>query len=179
MRLVPAVLLLGVFLLLEGRGPAPLGLRARPVQGWRWWVRATALLAGGMVVLMALGAAVLALAGRELPTARLFQEPADFGPWALAACVWAPVAEELVYRFALVLPALRWLGGWGAVLLSGAVFAGLHFAYGTAGLDNFFAGYVLGWAYLRSGCLLVPVALHALGNLAVGLLHLGLCLFAG
>ena len=39
--------------------------------------------------------------------------------------------------------------------------------------DNTIAGFFFGWAYLRSGTVLVPMVLHALGNLVALSLHLG------
>jgi membrane protease YdiL (CAAX protease family) len=47
------------------------------------------------------------------------------------------------------------------------VFAGLHVVTGVASPDNLIAGYILAWAYLKSGSLFIPVTLHALGNLSV------------
>ena len=33
------------------------------------------------------------------------------------------------------------------------------------GPDNLIAGFFLAWAFLKSGSIIVPLALHALGNL--------------
>ena len=52
-----------------------------------------------------------------------------------------------------------------ANIAGGIVFAALHFAYGSPGLDNFLAGYILAWAYIKSGSIIVPVVLHSLGNM--------------
>ena len=50
---------------------------------------------------------------------------------------------------------------------SGLLFGGLHVLYGNPGPDNLVAGFFLAWAILKSGSILVPLALHALGNLCV------------
>ena len=91
----------------------------------------------------------------------------------LPACVNAPIIEETIYRLILCVPAVCLLRPAGAIVLSGAVFAAYHFTSGVASPDNFVAGYILCWAYLKSGSLLVPMVLHALGNLCILLLQLG------
>ena len=60
-------------------------------------------------------------------------------------------------------------GKWPTIIASGLVFAALHFRFGVASPDNAIAGFVLAWAYIKSESILVPITLHALGNLAVGL----------
>ena len=151
-----------------------MGLHLRPRQGWRYWI--VAALAMGAVVLAFCGAAALVLValGRPVPVPRLFSAPSEFWPFLLAACVMAPIAEEAAYRLALCIPCTPLMGPWPTIALSGVVFAALHFRYGAASPDNLIAGFLFAWAYLKSGSIVVPVALHALGNLSVGLAALGL-----
>jgi membrane protease YdiL (CAAX protease family) len=52
------------------------------------------------------------------------------------------------------------------VALSGVVFAALHWIVHAADPFNQFGGFLLAWVYLESGSLAVPLALHALANLA-------------
>jgi len=59
------------------------------------------------------------------------------------------------------------LGPRGTIVASGLLFGALHVLYGNPGPDNLLAGFLLAWTYLRSGSILVPFALHALGNLGV------------
>jgi membrane protease YdiL (CAAX protease family) len=40
----------------------------------------------------------------------------------------------------------------------------LHVVTGVASPDNIVAGVFLSWAFLKSGSLVAPVTLHALGN---------------
>jgi uncharacterized protein len=147
-----------------------LGLVARPQPGWMYWVKTTALL--GLIVagFVVLAIAVLSLAGVALTMQRL--APEHFWHWARQACIDAPLAEESVYRLALVTGVVALTGPRIAIAISGAIFAALHFVYGNPSPDNFIGGFVLSWAYLRSGTILVPIALHALGNLCVGLVAL-------
>ena len=86
----------------------------------------------------------------------------------LCMVVVAPVYEELVYR-ALLLSALRdRLGEQAALLAGGAVFVGLHYAYGY----GWHAGYmgvalVLGLIFLRTRSIVPALVLHTLNNLWV------------
>lgn len=142
---------------------ASVGLRLTPVQGWRYWGRAALLL--GLVVLACLVAYLGAWtwAGREFPVPAT--PPADAGTAFLRMCVFAPVQEEVVYRLILCVPLAAWLRAWGAVIVSGLVFGALHWVYGTPSPENLVGGFLLAWAYLKSGSIAVPVLLHALGNL--------------
>jgi membrane protease YdiL (CAAX protease family) len=51
--------------------------------------------------------------------------------------------------------------------LSGITFGMLHILNGNAAADNMVAGFFLGWAFLKSGSIVVPIVLHSLGNLCV------------
>ena len=53
------------------------------------------------------------------------------------------------------------------IILSGTVFALAHLVGGNPGPDNFIAGFILAWAFLKSGTLLIPILLHFAGNLCV------------
>ena len=142
-----------------------LGLRLRPSQTWGYWLKASLVLGAivGSVVGIYLGA--LLIFEKSLPAMEI--KPEDAGPYFLMACIIAPLTEEGIYRFALCLPAARLIGRWPTIVLSGVVFAALHVVYGKPAPDNLVAGFVLGWALLKSESLLIPVILHALGNLCV------------
>lgn len=79
-------------------------------------------------------------------------------------CVTAPVYEEAIYRIVLCAPLAAILGCRTTIVVSGVVFGLLHVWYGNPGPDNLVAGFFLGWAYLKSGTIVVPLAWHALGN---------------
>jgi membrane protease YdiL (CAAX protease family) len=112
----------------------------------------------------------------EVPTSRwaavAFPAPSDFWPWIRHACLPTSIAEEGIYRLVLCVPFAALIGPRWTIVVSGCVFAALHVVYGNLGVDNAIAGFILGWAFLKSRSLLVPVAWHSLGNLLVGLTRL-------
>jgi uncharacterized protein len=142
---------------------AAVGLRLTPAQGWRYWGRASLLI--GLVVLACVvgGLGAWTLAGRELPV--YATPPAEVGTAFLRMCVFTPVQEEAIYRLVLCVPLAAWLGPRGTVVVSGLVFAGLHWAQGIPSPENLVGGFLLAWAYLKSESIAVPVVLHGLGNL--------------
>lgn len=152
-----------------------LGLELVPRHGWAWWGKALLVLCAivGGIVIVATGIALAA--GADPSEYRLFDSPGDVWRWLRQACLKAPVLEEAIYRFVLCIPAIALIGPFGTILISGATFAALHFLYGNPSPDNAVAGLVLSWAYIRSNSLLLPVGLHALGNLFVGLSHVAAC----
>ena len=82
------------------------------------------------------------------------------------AVVVAPLAEEFFFRGILQnvignLTGRRWV----AIVGASAVFAGVHVAQPYALPALFFLGVILGFAYERTGMILVPVAIHAAFNL--------------
>ncbi len=158
--------LVGLALLARGDRRS-LGLVLTPARGWLHWARLTVLI--GLVVALFSAAVWIAfhLAGSDLHLAPI--PPAFFWQYVRVACIDAPLVEESVYRLALCTGLVPLAGPRIAIAASGIVFAALHVLYGNAGPDNVIAGFVLAWAYLRSGTLLVPIALHSLGNLCVGL----------
>ena len=107
-------------------------------------------------------AAMAFLIGWHLPIPRINPEYAATSLFYM--CVTAPLLEEPIYRLTICIPATVAFGPTRAIILSGGIFAALHILYGNPGPDNFLAGYVLAWAYLKSGSLMVPVVLHSLGN---------------
>ncbi len=79
------------------------------------------------------------------------------------AVVAAPVAEEILFR-GIALPVLtRRLGPWAALGATSVVFAAVHLDL-TAAPPLFVLGLAFGLAYLYTGSLTVPIAMHALVN---------------
>jgi len=160
----------GLLLLLLARGDLDsVGFRIRPTQGWRVWIRITTKIAVVLGILIGCAAVVL-WATHSLGTPPMLS-PQEYGPRMLWACATVPWFEEGIYRLALCAP-LATQRRWPVILLSGVVFALLHVAYGNPGPDNFLAGFVLAWAYLHSGSIVVPIVLHAFGNAFALTLHL-------
>ncbi|MCY3807842.1 MAG: CPBP family intramembrane metalloprotease [Gemmatimonadetes bacterium] len=149
--------------LLGGRPPSPAS-----------WLAAAGLLAAGLVFSMGswyLSASVLSylapgllewltrsLAAAEIPPGA---SPLHQTLWHLEIVLLAPVVEELLFRGVLV---NRWGAKWGirtGVLASSAIFACLH----ANPVGVFALGLVAALLYLRTGTLLVPIALHVGNNL--------------
>lgn len=150
-------------LALLGRGGwASLGITFRMAPGYRYWVKVTLLIGAAVGVFCVAAWLILPPLGVDIPLHRL--HPKRMVPALQSACITAPILEEVLYRLVLCAPLAALAGSWAAIFLSGAVFAGVHFAYGNPAPDNFIAGYVLAWAYLKSGSILLPVLLHSVGN---------------
>jgi membrane protease YdiL (CAAX protease family) len=82
----------------------------------------------------------------------------------IVATVVAPLSEELLFRAGLFRIFRRFLPRWGALLLSGALFAALHWNV-VHFLPLTVLGVVFALAYEKSGSLVVPVVAHGLFNL--------------
>jgi membrane protease YdiL (CAAX protease family) len=85
----------------------------------------------------------------------------------LALVVAIPLCEEIVFR-GFLLPgfAASFLRPSGAVLVTSALWTALHTQYDAVGLTVVFSlGVLFGVARLRTGSLIVPLALHMLENL--------------
>jgi uncharacterized protein len=168
--LPPALAFMSYALLYRGDWPA-IGLRFRPIQGLRYWVMATAAIGAaiGVFLVLAVAAALLTRYPFHLNEIR-----PDFLPTIFVQmCVLAPIVEEATYRFGLCTGMVPVGQPWVTILVSGVTFGFLHVLYGNPAPDNLIAGFFLAWAYVKSGTIVVPVALHSLGNLFAMLFQLG------
>ncbi|MBX3245863.1 MAG: CPBP family intramembrane metalloprotease [Myxococcales bacterium] len=84
----------------------------------------------------------------------------------LAGALLGPLAEELLFRGALLPHLARTLSPWRAITASGVLFGLLHVHHGPSIAGPLVMGVVLGWARARTGSLLVPFLLHASLNAA-------------
>ena len=166
-----------VVLALLSWSPASVGLTHRASPSWGYWPR---WLGVWLLVLLAL----LLVFGILVWTGVIEFElkPAYRSRRALLAhlpnmCLHAPLSEELLYRVAVCVPCVALLGARWTVVVSGVAFAALHWVYGNPFWDNQIAGFLLGYAYLRSGSVVVPVVLHAGGNFVVFLVNYLVFLF--
>lgn len=162
--IVPLVAI-SLYLGLARGDPVTLGLLTRPRQGFGYWIRITALVGAGMAVLLVIAFGAWYLISGPPPIYRT--SPADVPGRLLYACVAAPLVEEATYRLVVCVPLARLAGPWVSILTSGALFAALHVAYGNPSPENLFGGFVLAWAFVKSGSLVVPLVWHSLGNLVV------------
>lgn len=130
----------------------------------RYWVRIAAIL---VAILLSVGA----IGNGVLHSGHLWRDPENIPTtpphaiteWILSGCVKTPLLEELLYRVILCAP-IAAVSPASAIAASGVIFASLHFVYGNPGPDNFAAGYLLAWCYLKSGTIFIPILLHAGGN---------------
>ena len=159
----PLLALFGLTIVLclnEGHAPA-LGLRPTPIQGWIYWCRLALWFAVVIGISAALCTWTWVTCGWELP---IHRTPPSVHA-LIHMCLDAPVSEEIIFRALLTLAVLPTLGERGTIIFGGLVFAALHVLHGNPGPDNQIAGFMLGWAFLKSGTILVPLAMHSTGNL--------------
>ncbi len=83
----------------------------------------------------------------------------------LLVVFFAPLGEELLYRGVLFPSLKRYLSIHWAALVSGVVFAALHFEPITL-IPLAFMGYLLALARARTGSMWTPILIHAANNLA-------------
>src|SRR3954447_541754 len=159
------LLALGSLSLLSLGDPGTVGLGPWPQPGVRYWIDTAAWL--GLALGSVSMSALLGLnrLGGELPIRST--HPDRFGAEFVRMCLLAPTVEEGVYRLGLCGGLVAWIGPGRTIVASGVLFGGLHVLYGNPGPDNLLAGFYLAWSYLKSGTILVPIALHALGNFCV------------
>jgi membrane protease YdiL (CAAX protease family) len=86
------------------------------------------------------------------------------GLFVLAAVVLAPLAEEVLFRGVLLPWLARWMRPAAAMAWTTIVFALGHLYYGVGAILIAHYGLVFGWARLRTGRLVAPIALHAILN---------------
>lgn len=152
-----------VLLVIAARGNRDaLGLRIRPVQGWRAWIRPTLWVAAAILVLIALVVVGMWAVGIALPI-RVFT-PEEIARFAPSFLVGAPLLEEGLYRLVFCAGVVAILRPTATIFVGGVLFGALHFVYGNPAPDNCVAGFFLVWAYLKSGSLVLPILYHAAGN---------------
>jgi membrane protease YdiL (CAAX protease family) len=154
--------LLGVLIVRDGDA-GDLGLRLQPDRGWWHWCQLALWLAAGLGVVMLLMMAIFYVAGSSVPVPRI--EPESRWPMFAYTCIYAPVMEELLFRSILTAAVRPLLGDWGTIIASGLLFAAVHILGGNPSPENQIGGFLLGWAFLRSRTILVPLAWHAAGNM--------------
>jgi len=158
-RDIPPALAIALFVYLSRANLDAVGVRLRPLPSLKFWFQAALVLAIIMALLIAVSVVVFVALDKKIPPPAL----ASFDlVWGMV--IEAPLVEESIYRWIFVTGIVAVAPRWAAVVLSGAVFAYLHFVYASAGPDNFIGGYFFAWMYLRSGSILVPITFHALAN---------------
>ena len=159
----PALGLAAMALLVAlGGGAGAVGLRLRPLPGGRFWWRTGLSFAGVAAAMLAIAVAVACARGTwVLPPVH---DAEALGLFFAGACVHAPITEELLYRVAICAPLALCIGPWATIAVAAVANALLHQLWGTFEPTHLLAGAVAAWAYLRSSCLWLPIALHMFGN---------------
>ena len=148
---------------------ASLGFVARLKPSYRYWVKVTLGIGATVAGFCILAGFLLWSVGIRMPIPAT--PPERILSALMSYCISAPILEEALYRLVLCVALVGIAGPRWTIFASGAIFAALHFAWGNASPDNFIAGYFLAWAFLKSGSILTPIALHSLGNGCVLALH--------
>jgi membrane protease YdiL (CAAX protease family) len=160
----PILLLIAllVFLhLLQGNLKA-MGLQPTAKQSLGYWVRVTVGINCIVVLVCIAVAAGLLATGHKVPVYPT--SPSVLGTRSVAMCLYYPILEEGIYRLILCIGVAMLFGRWTAILISGLAFALLHWIYGDPSPENQIAGFLLAWTFFKSETIVVPLALHALGN---------------
>lgn len=84
--------------------------------------------------------------------------------FTLAACVWAPIFEEIGFRRFLFRAFERRMGTFLAAIVSSGIFAVVHSYAGYGTIVIFVIGLLLCTVYARRRTLVTPMLLHALNN---------------
>ena len=122
-------------------------------------------LAGGSVMHMTYA---IEQAGLEMPEgyAKLFKDIMSHDSGFLAVGILAPIAEEMVFRGAILrrlLDALDVRWHWAAIVVTAALFGIVHLNM-AQGINAFVMGLLLGWMYMRTRSLVPGIVFHFTNN---------------
>lgn len=171
--LTPVVIL---WWLWSGRSVSALGVGAPG--GWAFWVGvvvvvAVAVVLGSQVAVVRGSAEARAQVRTQFRGGAALMVPRgnrERRMW-VGLSLTAGSCEEILYRGFLMWYSMTWLPALAAVLVSAVVFgvAHVYLGWGLGVLRATVVGVVLGAAYLLTGTLWVPIALHAVVDVASGL----------
>lgn len=87
--------------------------------------------------------------------------------WGLFVSVAAGVAEEIAYRGMLMAYLVTWFSNWGALAISSLLFGAAHLYQGWKGvLTTTLLGAALGYIYIKTDSLTLPILLHIAINVS-------------
>lgn len=142
-------------------------LRLKLSGSWFWWGMGGYLAALPLVVgISLLNQQLLQDQGGSNPILEIIissQDRLTIGILFLMVAVLAPLFEETLFRGFFLTSLTRYLPTWGAIALSGCLFAVAHLNVADI-LPLTVLGMVLGYVYLRSGNLLASILLHGIWN---------------
>ena len=162
-RLSIALIAFAIYVCLCDGDLGSLGLRASPRQGWKPWIRISAMIVCAITLCLIVGFGALLLMGSKLP---VYNHDRAFVPSLfLHMCVVSPVLEEVLYRVVVCLALVRTIGCINTIVVNGVLFALLHFLYGNPSPENMVGGFFLAWIYFKSETILLPLLFHSIGNM--------------
>ena len=88
--------------------------------------------------------------------------------YCVAVYLVAPITEEFIFRDFIQTRLCRSMNAVPAILISSVLFAATHFMTGSIStvLFTFFGGILFGLTYKKTGCLLLTIIVHIVGNLS-------------
>lgn len=139
-----------------------LGLVSHPHPSVSYWIYASGC---GLLVCVLAFVVAIALSRRGMdPFGFCGPELPSTNGSVLSYVLRPAIEEELLFRFLPCGALLGYVSVRANVAINGVIFALMHIVFGGIGPDSAVAGFVLAWAFLRSGSILVPIAMHAAGN---------------
>ena len=156
---------------LSGGDLKSLGLRRSPVQGWSRWISVSFKIGSIVAACVIIGLSTWYAVGYKLNLH--VTHPSAVSPRFIAMCFVAPMIEEAVYRFSACGLMAAVLGNNRTIALNGVLFGFLHVLYGNPSPENLVGGFFLAWAFLKSETILMPLALHSVGNLLALVAQIG------
>jgi len=165
-RSLEITLLLVICCITEPNGIRSLGILPKRIRSglFRGFLWST-----GFGLVVGLVAVILITAGlhpTELIAANLPSTQPGLFFFLVVGGIISPVAEEIFFRGVLYGYFRRW-GMWAALLLSTLVFVMAHAIFHRIPLPQIVGGILFAVAYEKEKNLMVPVAIHVLGNLAI------------
>ncbi len=159
--------------LLIGRSPETMGL-SLDFTGWRWLGAGLAVVA--VAVLWVQWKTTVANPGKLEGVRTSIGDLADIVPrddresrMFAGVSLTAGICEEILYRGMLPVILLPWLGMWGALVVSAAIFGLGHLYQGPAGiLKTGTVGLVLGLLTMLSGSIVPAILVHAVIDVTSG-----------
>ncbi len=144
--------------------------------GWAFWIGAVVVVAFGVVLqrqvaMTRASAEVRAQIRKQLSDTVALIIPRDKQERRvfIGLSLTAGICEEVLYRAVLMWYLMAWVPGSVAVAVSAVVFGAVHLYLGWGGVARAtITGAVLGVVYLVTESLLLPIALHAMLDVASG-----------
>ena len=164
-RVMEMLLIVGI-ILIRGERLAIVGLEPSGLLSGAWKGLVWSAVFGLAVAIVGSGLILFGIKPIALIKVRLPDKSHELFFFFLVGGMVGPMAEELFFRGIIYGYFRRW-GVLTAVFVSALLFSLAHFVMSGAFFIQMIGGIVFAAAYEREKCLLVPVVIHVLGNLAI------------